>query len=575
MVQTRSNKRKVEEQSNSDDSSDDESTHKYPTRYMKRKKRRTYHDGSSSEDSESDISLSSETSEEDNNDWIASLIEDGDVEEGEDGDLTVRVNYAGVVKLLKSTSPECAKNLEEVMSITSEKTPTFMKLLQENLDSEHRCRLLELLEALKILEAACTQGQPCRLEYLNLRDEISRLTQKYKKRKEYQDKLSKEQQDEFNKQRKKFQEIVNTEHDNTEARILGLNTTEENKIAIYRQYQKLERLNSGDDEKGKLNTWLEWATSLPYNNISISPADNHVEILSKLANELDKNLHGMLKVKEQILTFVSMRLSKNSSTKGDVLALSGPPGTGKTSIARLLTNVLTIPFTQISFGGIQNSEYFTGHDFTYVGSRPGEIARCMRRLGKKDGVIFMDEFEKVSKNKSIIATLLHIIDKQQNSEFRDNYLRDITIDLSSIWFICSMNSPPVDSALKDRLFIIDVDGYTKNDKKDIIIKHSFPKALKEAGLSCSDIIITEETATAIVELISPVKSGVREIESTVKELVRKISFLETIGDSLDNYPFKISFKMNVNYPFTLIPNHLDILLDVKKSENTSMGYLYT
>ena len=137
-----------------------------------------------------------------------------------------------------------------------------------------------------------------------------------------------------------------------------------------------------------------------------------------------------------------------------------------------------------------------------------------------------------------------------------------------------MNSTPEDSALRDRLFVIDVNGYTKTEKKNIILKHTFPNTLKDAGIHEKNIIITAGTAMALVNLISPNKSGVRELESAVKEIVRKLCFLETMGESKYNLPFDLSFKLNVTFPFTIHPKHFNILIDKKESSNPSVDHLY-
>ena len=161
----------------------------------------------------------------------------------------------------------------------------------------------------------------------------------------------------------------------------------------------------------------------------------------------------MADIKEQILLFINSKLL-NPDMKGCCLGLIGPPGTGKTSIARIIAEVLDYPFEQISFGGVTNTEFIKGHDFTYIGSQPGIIAKSLTRMKYKNGILFFDEYEKISANKDIVSTLLHITDPSQNNTFRDQYLSDITIDLSSIWFIYSMNEFPEDSALKDRIYSI-------------------------------------------------------------------------------------------------------------------------
>ena len=180
---------------------------------------------------------------------------------------------------------------------------------------------------------------------------------------------------------------------------------------------------------------------------------NIPDTLFKIAKKLNEELYGMNEVKEQILTFINARLT-NPHVRGCSLGLIGPPGTGKTTIARLLSTVLETPFAQMSFGGVRNADFLKGHDFCYIGSRPGEIVRCLSSMQYKNGILFMDEFEKIADNKAITSCLLHIIDPQQNHEFRDSYLRELKIDLSHLWFIYSMNGEPTDSALNDRLYKI-------------------------------------------------------------------------------------------------------------------------
>ena len=177
----------------------------------------------------------------------------------------------------------------------------------------------------------------------------------------------------------------------------------------------------------------------------------------------------------------------------------------------------------------------------------------------------MDEFEKIANNKNILAALLHIVDPQQNMEFRDNYLRDITVDLSSLWFIYSMNSLPTDSALRDRLHVINVNGYTQSEKKTIASEYSLPKILKNHGLNSSDIIIPDEAITHLVNKISPNKSGVRPLENALKEIVSKTSFLVTNANQLKNLPFKVSFdaEKELSYPVTVTKSLINKLLGHK------------
>lgn len=199
--------------------------------------------------------------------------------------------------------------------------------------------------------------------------------------------------------------------------------------------------------------------------------------------------------------------------------------THNTSIAKCLARAMQLPFEQISFGGATNSDFIKGHDYTYVGSRPGEIVRCISRMKYKNGILFFDEYEKVSKNQDIVAALLHITDFSQNHEFRDNYLSDIPIDLSSVWFIYSMNEMPEDNALKDRIFPIEIEGYSEKEKIEIMRRYLVPKYLKNLNLQPGDVIIPEKIAAWLVQKCPDHSKGIREIERLIKDMLTKLSFI--------------------------------------------------
>lgn len=240
--------------------------------------------------------------------------------------------------------------------------------------------------------------------------------------------------------------------------------------------------------------------------------------------------------------------------------------THNTSIAKCLARAMQLPFEQISFGGATNSDFIKGHDYTYVGSRPGEIVRCLSRMKYKNGILFFDEYEKVSKNQDIVAALLHITDFSQNHEFRDNYLCDIPIDLSSIWFIYSMNEMPEDNALKDRIFPIEIEGYTEKEKVEILRLYLVPKYLKNLNLSATDVVIPEKVAAWLVNRGDQSK-GIREIERLVKDMLTKLSFIAS-----NDIP--MSFRMRkVSFPLTLDQEMAEVLTRdtfMKKKTNMCM-----
>ena len=195
--------------------------------------------------------------------------------------------------------------------------------------------------------------------------------------------------------------------------------------------------------------------------------------------------------------------------------------THNTAIAKALSISLDLPFSQINFGGITKPEFLLGHDYTYIGSRPGEISRCLSTMKTKNGILFFDEFDKASDRKDIMSTLLHITDFSQNNEYRDHYIPELSQDLSKIWFIYSMNEVPKDPAMLDRLEVIQIDGYTHEDKKIIAKEYILPKYSNELDIQDS-FIISDKCLGYIVRLDR--SEGVRELERNINLILEKIYF---------------------------------------------------
>jgi ATP-dependent Lon protease len=357
--------------------------------------------------------------------------------------------------------------------------------------------------------------------------------------------------------------------------IVTLPICKSNRDVIYRKYTELKAIPSEDEEYYKLKTWLQWVLKLPHEHVRRFPNIEGAELtpfLTTVRTRLDNILYGMDKVKQQVMLFLHTKM-RYPEARGCNLALVGEPGVGKTTIARSLADILGFPFQQISLGGVSHADFLKGYDFTYVGSKPGEIVRCMTRLGCKNGILFFDEFDKVSQNHEVVSTLLHITDFSQNHAFRDNYLSEITIDLSMLWFIYSMNEVPENDALRDRLFLIEVEGYTEKDKIEILHDYVLPKTLANIGRSRKDIVFDSDTVSGFLERAGSKDKGVRGLERTIKDLVHRIDF------HIHHYPaigkastFHSLGKLE--YPVVLTKDLLDIFFTsarpTRKSEHLSM-----
>ena len=492
------------------------------------------------------------------------------------------------LEFLKQKDKEAYSNLLLVKYNILSSEPSIINILKEKLLLEDKSLIVQLYEIYKKME-------PSTEEWLLMREKINKLL---KKNREKYNNYCKYTIEEHNNMEEEITKLTRLHTPNSyKYSILQLQTNLYNKSIIYQKYNELIESEEKNDEYSKLKTWIDWAISIPYDKIKQYPFtdygtreltdeicpkgfrcnNNLTTFLLDVRTKLDTELYGMNNIKEQILLFLNSKIS-NPNMKRCSLGLIGEPGTGKTSIARLIAEVLDYPFQQISLGGISNPDFLKGHEYTYVGSQPGEIVRCLKRMGYKNGILFLDEYEKISDNKSICSALLHITDPVQNSEFRDSYLNELTIDLSNIWFIYSMNNLPDDSALRDRLFTIEVPGYNTKEKIKIVKDYIIPKSLKNINIIKDSINISEENIKYIINKVTSGSSekGIRTIEKNINDIINKINFIYKHQDengSLQKFNMSFDFGFKVTYPIEIDKKIIDKLIKDKEI-NTNLEMLY-
>tara|TARA_B110000211_G_C14059775_1_gene544987 strand:+ start:282 stop:1760 length:1479 start_codon:yes stop_codon:yes gene_type:complete len=462
-------------------------------------------------------------------------------------------DYEELFENLKKIDRIAYKNLQKVKKEIKNKEPKVLEILKAQIYLEDKVKLFEKYENYKMLD--CNTDA-----YIETRDNINR---------EYQIALYKFENTKNNNIKKvdnKFDISLISDLDTIKYKILNLNCSDNIKTTIYKKYIQLKNLKTNDEEYSKLLNWVEWSIKLPHDNIKQFDNKNIQETIKNISIALNKELYGLDKVKEQLLVFITNKLL-NPDIKRCNLGLVGPPGVGKTAIVKLLSKILHFPFEQISFGGVKSTEFLKGHQYTYVGSEPGEIVKCLTRMKYKNGIIFLDEYEKISDNKDIQSLLLHITDPCQNYEFRDSYLSDIPLDLSKVWFIYSMNELPNNKALQDRIFYIDVNGYSINEKIKILQKHLIPKAISNCNLKKNSIKINKENSIYLINKVNNCNKGVRNLENSINDIIMKINFI-IINDNF----IETSINMKLKFPVDINKIIIDKLVNENNKEKISFIY---
>lgn len=516
---------------------------------------------SSTTTKETELSLSS--LEESDEDEEEDDEYDSDESEGYDDFILEDEEIYSLPKIL-SSNLKLKHKFDSIVSQIKDEEPTLEKILNLQIRKKRRKQLLQKFYIYKHSYLPFTD------EKYYMKEELNKLIEMFEKEFSY-----------YRHNKKQFlalEKEKNTESDIMilKKKLLSLETTDHNKKILFQKFSALETF-SKDDEFLKLLHYMKLALSLPFDKMKIYrvPKDNITSTLAKIKDKLDQELFGLKKAKEQILLYLHNRLV-NPTCVSSCLALIGSPGIGKTSISKLLATIFNLPFCQISLGGITNADEMLGFSYTYVGSKPGKIARALITMQCKNGVLFLDEVDKINSNSDCMHSLLSLLDSTQNHQFNDNFFGDLHLDMSKLWYITSMNTEIQDRALSDRMYYVTLHDYNLEDKVKILQEYLLRRCLENINLKITDVIFSVEVARYFILKVSPENSGIRKVKHCLVSFISKLLFC------VNNKELNVSFSLhkkkgykNLEFPVYVDKEMIDILLlsDMEET-NPSISYLY-
>jgi ATP-dependent Lon protease len=462
--------------------------------------------------------------------------------------------FRGRIELLPDTG---AADSVEATALARDVRDQFVALVSESprlsdelqvlaMNVEEPSRLADLVASNLELDLA---GKQAFLEELDVvarlrraRDELRRANEAMKIESEIREKVQSEmgrtQRDYMLRQQLEHirRELGETQDEETEVetlreRIEAAGLPEDAHAQALRELERLEQTPAAAAEHGVIRNYLEWLADLPW-----SRASQDVLSVEQARRVLDEDHWGLEKVKERIVEYIAV-LSLKKDLRGPILCFVGPPGTGKTSLGRSIARALGRGFERISLGGVRDEAEIRGHRRTYVGALPGRVIQSLRRAGTKNPVFMLDEIDKVGADwrGDPSSALLEVLDPEQNSTFSDHYL-EVPFDLSQVLFIATANVlDPIPAPLRDRMEVIELPGYTEEDKLEIARRYLLPRQRKANGLEGASLEIPDETLLALIRSYTR-EAGVRNLEREIGAVCRKIALRVASGEA---GPFRV------------------------------------
>lgn len=404
---------------------------------------------------------------------------------------------------------------EQIMSVTNAVNPGQLADIIAsvvNLPVKDKQYLLEIFDGIDRLKAVY-EKMSMEISVLNLKKEIEKRVKKN---------MEKAQRDYFLREELKIihEELgdvdeIQEEIEKYQNNLNALDAPKNVKSIIEKEVLRLKRIPITSPDANVVRNYIDYMMSIPWNKKTSEDRD-----LINAQKILDEDHYGLKKVKERITEYLAVRMN-TEETNSTILCLVGPPGVGKTSIAKSIAKALNRKYVRMSLGGVKDEAEIRGHRKTYVSAMPGRIINAMKQAGTVNPLMLLDEVDKLASSYQgdPAAALLEVLDSEQNNTFRDNYI-EVEYDLSKVLFICTANdASQIPAPLKDRMEIIEISGYTAEEKKQIAIRHLIPKQFKENGLKRSQLKIAEDVVDAIINGYCR-EAGVRKLERIIGKLCR-------------------------------------------------------
>ncbi len=424
---------------------------------------------------------------------------------------SVKETASKIVNLSPNIPSEASIAIENISS------PTFLlNFISSNLNVsiENKQEVLEIRTFSERLEKV--------MEFLNKELQVLNLSEEI--RSKVKSDIDDQQRDFYLRQQMKaIQEALGEDSEQQDIeklrkRLKKKDLPDEARETAEKELSRLERTPNSSPNYGIIHGYIEWILDLPWNRYSEDNLD-----LENARKVLDEDHYGLEKVKKRIIEYLAV-LKLKSDMKAPILCFYGPPGVGKTSLGKSIARALNRQFERFSLGGIHDEAEIRGHRRTYIGALPGRILRAMKKAGKGNPVLMLDEIDKVGSDYrgDPTSALLEVLDPEQNDNFADNYL-ELEYDLSKVLFIATANSlDTIPAPLRDRMEIINISGYTLHEKSEIAKQHLIPKQIKENGLDDDLINISSQAIEKIIDEYTR-ESGVRNLERKIGSVCRGVA----------------------------------------------------